>query len=118
MYDNQVVKHGFDTQAKSKDALNRIQRRVQQTIDIADESLINIEKQNEQILRINKQVERMEGTLNRTKKYLAYFGRSFFRDKIALTLMCLICATIVGIIIVARLPDKRAKGFLSFGSME
>jgi hypothetical protein len=24
MYDNQVVKHGFDTQAKSKDALNRI----------------------------------------------------------------------------------------------
>ena len=68
--------------------------------------MINIEKQNEQILRINKQVERMDGTLNRTKKYLAYFGRSFFRDKIALALMCLICATIVGIIIVARLPNK------------
>jgi Sec20 len=24
MYDNAVVKHGFDTQSKSKDALNRI----------------------------------------------------------------------------------------------
>jgi hypothetical protein len=61
----------------------------------------------------------MDGTLNRTKKYLAYFGRSFFRDKIALTFMCLICLTIVGIIVVATLPDKKPKkAFLSVGYME
>jgi len=48
----------------------------------------------------------MDSTLNRTKKYLAYFGRSFYRDKIALTLMCLICLTIAGIIAVATLPNK------------
>ena len=62
----------------------------------------------------------MDSTLNRTKKYLAYFGRSFFRDKIALTLMCLICATIAGIIVVATLPDKKdqKKSFFIYGSME
>lgn len=47
MYENQTVKHGFDTQAKSKEALNRIQQRVKQTIDLADDSLTNLEKQNE-----------------------------------------------------------------------
>jgi hypothetical protein len=40
----------------------------------------------------------MDGTMQRTKKYLAYFGKSFFRDKIAITLILLIILTIIGII--------------------
>ena len=48
----------------------------------------------------------MDSTLNRTKKYLAYFGKSFFRDKIALTFMLLIFLTLCGVIYVAILPDK------------
>lgn len=109
MYQDATVKHGFDTQAKSKEALNRIQRRVQQTIDLADESLTNIEKQNQQILRINQSVERMDGTMDRTKKFLTYFGRSFFRDKIALCFLIMIVLTIAAIIYVAILPNKNSK---------
>lgn len=64
----------------------------------------------------------MDGTLNRTKKYLAYFGRSFLRDKIAVTFMCLICATIIAIIYVKieiPIPEKTTKTkFGMGGSME
>ncbi len=51
-------------------------------------------------------MERMDGTMNRTKKFLAYFGRSFFKDKIAILLMLLILATIAAIIYVATLPSN------------
>jgi hypothetical protein len=60
----------------------------------------------------------MDGTLNRTKKYLAYFGRSFLRDKIAVTLMCLICATIIAIIYVEieiEIPKEPTKTLLGMG---
>ena len=45
--------------------------------------------------------------MTRTKKYLRYFGASFFQDRTAVTLMCLIFLTIVGICVVwFALPDK------------
>jgi hypothetical protein len=40
----------------------------------------------------------MDSTMSRTKKYLSYFGKSFFRDKIAITLVILILLAIAGII--------------------
>ena len=48
----------------------------------------------------------MDSTMTRTKRYLAYFGRSFFRDKVAISFLLLIVATLVGIIIVAIIPEK------------
>jgi len=36
--------------------------------------------------------------MSRTKKYLAYFGKSFFKDKVAMSFMILIILTFVGII--------------------
>jgi hypothetical protein len=48
----------------------------------------------------------MDTTLGRTKKYLAYFGRSFFRDKVAISFLLLIFLTLCGIIAVAILPNK------------
>ena len=109
MYENQIVKHGFDTQVKSKDALNRIQKRVHQTIDLADDSLTNIEKQNQQILRVNQSIERMESTMTRTKKYLAYFSLNFCKDKVALSFLLLIVLIICGIVTIAILPEKIRK---------
>jgi len=48
----------------------------------------------------------MDSTMTRTKRYLAYFGRSFFRDKVAISFLLLILATLIGIIIVAIIPEK------------
>ena len=44
--------------------------------------------------------------MTRTKKYLKYFGKNFLKDKIALSITTGIFLAIVGIIIVACLPDK------------
>lgn len=48
----------------------------------------------------------MEGTLVRTKKYLAFFAKSFCTDKVALCLFCLILITAVMIIVALNLSDK------------
>lgn len=51
--------------------------------------------------------------MTRTKKYLAYFGRSFLKDKVAITFILLILVCIIGIIVVAILPSKDKKLLLA-----
>jgi|LauGreDrversion4_2_1035121.scaffolds.fasta_scaffold227808_3 hypothetical protein len=48
----------------------------------------------------------MDSTMNRTKKYLAYFGKSFLKDKVALTMILLIIVTLSGIIWAMTLDPK------------
>lgn len=48
----------------------------------------------------------MDTTMNRTKKYLGYFGKSFLKDKIAITMICLILFCVVGIIVVLAKGKK------------
>jgi hypothetical protein len=43
----------------------------------------------------------MDSTMQRTKKYLAYFGKSFLRDKVVITLLVMILCMIGAIIGVA-----------------
>ena len=112
------MKHGFDTQNKSKEALHRIKKRVQDIHDIADEASSNLEKQNQQILRIDQSIVRMDSTMTRTKRYLAYFGRGFLRDKVAVTFLLLILACVIGIIVVLVLPSKNVKKLLQMPEEE
>ncbi len=58
----------------------------------------------------------MDSTMTRTRRYLAYFGRSFFKDKVALMFLFLIVVTLVAIIIVAAIPDKSGKLKTSYES--
>jgi hypothetical protein len=44
--------------------------------------------------------------MQRTKKYLVYFGRSFCKDKVVLTLLFLILSTIGAIIAVASMSGN------------
>lgn len=94
-----LASHGFKTQAKSEEALLRIEKRVGDVQDLADSNLGAIKEQNEQILRINDQLQRMEGTMTRTKRLLGVFAKSFCSDKVALCECCLIVVT--GILIIA-----------------
>eukprot|EP00347_Sterkiella_histriomuscorum_P010134 403377471 len=107
MWQHQVVRHGLGLQDKSKDALFRIKSKVQDINDLQDVIGDNIDKQNNQILRIDQQIVRMDSTMTRTKRYLTYFGRSFFKDKVAVTFLLLILGCLIGIIIVAILPYKK-----------
>jgi hypothetical protein len=51
----------------------------------------------------------MEGTLARTKKYLQYFHKSFWNDKVAISFLILIILTIIAIIAVAIMPSKEER---------
>ena len=51
-----LAKKGFETQDKSKEALNRIRAKVGETIDLANENKAQLQEQSVQMLRINDQV--------------------------------------------------------------
>jgi len=100
---NLLAQEGVDLQQKSKEALMRTLGKVNDTNALANEAAANLEKQNEQILRISDKVQKLEGTMLRTKKHLRYFGKSFCADKTALSLCFLIVLTLAAIIIVSLL---------------
>ena len=101
-----LAAHGFDLQAKSKEALLRTLGKVHDTNALANDAVVNLEKQNEQILRITDKVQKIDTTLQRTKKHLKYFSKSFCQDKTALTLMFMIFVVSVAIIVVANMEGK------------
>ena len=48
--------------------------------------------------------------MTRTKRYLVYFGRSFCKDKVVVSLLFLIACCIGGIIAVACMGGKSGDG--------
>ncbi len=44
--------------------------------------------------------------MTRTKKYLQYFSKSFFNDKVAISFLILIILTSIAIIAVLFMPSK------------
>lgn len=99
--------HGFRVQDKSKEALLRIEKRVGDVQDLADSNMQSIEEQNKQILRINDQLQRMEGTMTRTKRILGVFAKSFCSDKVALCECCLIVVTAALIVAATQLESVK-----------
>ena len=106
---DKVRQIGLNIQDKSKSKLEAIKARVAQTHQIADQNLEELERQKEQILRIQDSTQKLDTTMERTKKYLQYFGRSFWRDPVTLTMLFLILATLIGVIVVFTLDDKSKK---------
>lgn len=51
----------------------------------------------------------MDSTMARTKKYLSYFSKSFFNDKVAISFLILIILTSIAIIAVLFMPAKDSK---------
>ena len=74
---------------------------------LADYALENLDRQNEQLLRIQEGTDKMESTLKRTKKHLKYFGKSFCCDKVVLTLLTLIFLLAAGNIALAFMGKKK-----------
>ena len=101
-----LAKQGFQTQDASKAAALRIQQRVGEIQDVQNEIQEEQSAQNEKLLKFHDHLGRIEGTLSRTKTRIQYFQKSFFRDKIAVTLLLLILLAIVGAVTVLILPGN------------
>jgi t-SNARE complex subunit (syntaxin) len=90
-------------QGKSKDAVGRIMKKMDHMNQLAPEMLIELQKQNERIMKIDTQLNNIESTITRTGKYIKYFSRNFMTDRFIMVLLGLIVCAIVIVIIVACL---------------
>ena len=69
--------------------------------------LLELQKQNEKIMKIDTQLNQLESTSQRTAKYIKYFTRNFMTDRLILVLIILVVCAIVAIIVVSCLDNKR-----------
>lgn len=62
--------------------------------------------QNDRLLKFHDNYGRIENTLSKTKGKVAYFKKSFMRDKLAISLVCLIFLASAGAIAILVMPGK------------
>ncbi|CDW78289.1 qa-snare protein [Stylonychia lemnae] len=105
--DVQVVGNAaLNMQAESKKALERIQKNIGQIDELADQQLLELQRQNERIMKIDTQLNQIESTSQRAMKYIRYFGKNYMTDKFIIFMVILIAGALVGIIIAAVVKDK------------
>lgn len=106
--DVQVVeREGLNMQEKSKQALTRMQVRLEQAQEIGNEGLIELQKQNETIMKIDEKLNKIEATSQRAMGYVRYFGKTMMTDKFMLCMILFILITILTLIIVAIIKSKQ-----------
>ena len=74
--------------------------------ELANEELLELQKQNERIMKIDTQLNTLESTSQRTMKYIRYFGKTYMTDKFIIFMIILIAGSLLGIIIAAILKEK------------
>lgn len=77
----QVVKHGLETQQKSKNVALRLEGRVEEMKDMGQKQIEELDRQEDVILKINEANQEIESDLKRAQKYLKYFARTYMQDK-------------------------------------
>ncbi len=106
--DVQVVeREGLNMQEKSKQALTRMQVKLEQAQEIGNEGLIELQKQNETIMKIDEKLNKIEATSQRAMGYVRYFGKTMMTDKFMLCMILFILITILTLIIVAIIKSKQ-----------
>ena len=99
-----LAKKGFKLQDESEEALKRIKKTVLETQDVQHGIQNELQAQNARLLKFHDNYGRIEGTLARTKGKVAYFKKSFFNDKVAISLVCLILLAAAGAIGILFMP--------------
>ena len=87
-------------QQYQKDAMGRILKKTEQMNQLAPEMLLEIQKQNERIMKIDEKLNKLESTTQRTRKYISYFTRNFMTDRLIMILIILVVLGIVAVIVV------------------
>lgn len=68
--------------------------------------MVELQRQNEQIMRIDTKLNSIDNQADRLKKYINYFARELQADKIMIGLICCVCIFVILIIVGLILPDK------------
>lgn len=86
--------------------MSRIIRKMDDIDTLAKEELIELQKQNEKIMKIDTTLNKIEATSQRTMKYVRYFGKTMMTDKFMLCMIMMILIAIVAVIVVAILKKQ------------
>lgn len=77
----QVIQHGYNVQDKSKKKAEDIHRRVEEMKGMAQDQIVELDRQEDVILKINDANEEIDSELKKAQKYLKYFARTYMQDK-------------------------------------
>lgn len=102
----QLEKGGNKMQYKSQEALKRIQSKLYQTEELGDGMLVELQKQNEQFLRIDMKLQNVDNAGSRAQKVTRYFQRELMADKQVMGLGCCIAILLLLLVVGWFLPDK------------
>lgn len=101
MTSGQMIELGHNIQQKGLDALENTLNKVNQGNQLADEIIVNLDHQIQQLDNMEKTVKDTRTILNRSQKYIRYFARQIYTDKLLMTLICLIAVVVVAIIVAS-----------------
>jgi len=102
---------GDKTQAQGNLALDNIIGVVEQGNRLADDINLELDKQIEQLDRMEQTVKDTQSILKRANKMIRYFARQIYTDKIIMGLICCIVLAIIIIVIVSSLGYDQAGRF-------
>ena len=107
----ELIELGDKTQAQGNQALDNIIGVVEQGNRLADDINLELDKQIEQLDRMEQTVKDTQSILKRANKMIRYFARQIYTDKIIMGLICCIVLAIVVIVIVSSLGYDQAGRF-------
>ena len=87
-------------QAKSKQAVERIQSKLVETENIANASAMELKRQNEKLMVLDEKLNTLEGLSKRTDKYLRGLGKAIVTDKLHLFLSICLCGNLIFLIVI------------------
>ncbi|KAM3140249.1 hypothetical protein pb186bvf_007605 [Paramecium bursaria] len=93
----QMIQLGDETQAKGLQAVQRMQGNIDQAQQIGNEILTELDRQIVKLDSMYDTVKDTQSIIKRSQKYLNYFARQVYTDKL---LMCLIGLVFIGLIVL------------------
>jgi SNARE protein len=93
----ELIQTGDKYQQEGKDALQRIMQNINSADQKADHINLELYRQEEQMQKAKEKTQDIQSELKKAGKYLKYFAKQVYTDKI---LMCLIFLAIIAVIVI------------------
>lgn len=110
MNGQELIQTGDKYQQQGMDALKRIQMNIHSADQKADQINLELHRQDEQMQKAKEKTQDIQSELKRAQKYLKYFAKQVYTDKI---LMCLIFLAVIAVIVIIILKIVKKNNITS-----
>ena len=99
---------GKHMQKEGINALKRANTVNENTLQIARDAEVELQAQNERLMRLDDSCQKIDATGDRVNKYIRYFRKELAADKPRLCMCTVIILLIVMLVVALTIPDKNA----------